>query len=279
MENRLMNDEQWVNERLRVLGPERNWHPNAGAALAGLQRRDRRRRTWQRGWIWSAAMTSACAAVLLALPAPAKCALAGVACPRPGGVPVLPAPAQLLNQAVNSAANYKASGAADAPVVVEIYSDYECPACAAFYTTVFPRFVDAYVKTGKVRVVHRDFPLPQHPFARLAARYANAAGELGHYDEVVTRLFASQPEWATNGNVDATVAQVLPAETMRSVRALVQSSPQLDATVASDLAIVARDRIDQTPTIVFVYRGMRRKVAGPPSFELLRIYLDEALAQ
>jgi protein-disulfide isomerase len=133
--------------------------------------------------------------------------------------------------------------------------------------------------TGKVRVVHRDFPLPQHPYAKLAARYANAAGEVGHYEEVVRRLFASQPEWAANGNVDAAVARVLPAETMAKVRALVESDAGLDATVAADMAMVARDQINQTPTIVFVYKGERRKVPGATSWELLRSYLNELLAQ
>lgn len=270
-----MNDERWVEKRLRALDPGSDWRPNAGAALAELQRRDRRRRSWQRGWVWSTAMASVGAVAMLALPAPAKCALVGVGCQRPRSMPILPAPAV----AVVKPANYKQSGSPTAPVVCEIYSDYQCPACAAFYTGVFPQFEAEYVKTGRVRVVHRDFPLPQHPFAKLAARYANAAGEMGRYEEVVGRLFLSQPEWVVNGNVDQAVARVLPAETMRKVRALVEGDAGLDETVAADLSIAGWDRINQTPTIVFVYKGTRRKVAGAPSFDLLRSYLGEMLAK
>jgi protein-disulfide isomerase len=270
-----MNDEWWVEERLRVLDPGNDWHPNAGAALAGLQRREGRRRTWRRGWIWSTAMASMGAVVMMALPAPAKCALVGVGCQRPRGaaMPVLPVPAV----AAIKTANYKQSGSPTAPVICEIYSDYQCPACAAFYTKEFPQFEAEYVKTGKVRVVHRDFPLPQHPFAKLAARYANAAGETGHYEEVVKQLFASQAEWAVSGNADAAVAQVLPEKTMEKVRALVKSDPGLDATVSADLSMAGADRINQTPTIVFVYKGARQKVTGAPSFDLLRSYLGEML--
>ncbi len=268
-----MNDERWVEDRLRALDPQDIWHPNAGAAFAGLQRRDRRRRNWQRRWIWSTAMASTCAVVMLAVPSPAKCALVGMGCPRPVSMPVLLAPAVAANPHVT----YKESGSPDAPVVCEIYTDYECPWCASFYTGVFPKFFAEFVRSGKVRVIHRDFPLPQHPYSRLAARYANAAGELGHYDEVVNQLFATQLAWAPTGNVDATVAQVLPAETMRQVRALVESDPRLDATVAGDLSMVARDQINQTPTVVFVYKGTRQKVTGQPTFDLLRRYVEEML--
>jgi protein-disulfide isomerase len=146
-----------------------------------------------------------------------------------------------------------------------------------FYLTAYPRLITEYVKTGKVRVVHRDFPLSQHPYAKLAARYANAAGELGHYDEVVNQLFETQNEWAPNGNVDAAVARVLPAETIEKVRVLVKNDPNLDETVAQDMAIVAKDEIHQTPTIVVVHKGTREKVAGGPTYELLRRYLDETL--
>lgn len=272
-----MNDERWVEERLRALDPGNDWHPNAGAALAGLQRRGKRRQSWQRGWIWSTATVSVGAMLMFALPSPAKCALVGVGCPRPAAMRVLPMPAVAANPS-SPVARYKVSGSPDAPVLCEIYSDYECPSCARFYTEVFPQFVAEFVKTGKVRVIHRDFPLSQHPFAKLAARYANAAGEIGRFEEVEGQLFASQSEWAANGNVDAAVARVLPAETMRRVRALVESDPRLDATVADDLSMVARNRIDQTPTIVFVYRGIRRNVAGRPSFDLLRSYVEKMLA-
>ena len=195
--------------------------------------------------------------------------------------PADPAPAvdHAAKPVPNLAINYKESGSRAAPIVCEIYSDYECPSCAAFYTQVFPQFVEEYVKTGRVRVVHRDFPLPQHPFAKLAARYANAAGEQGQYSAVVRRLFATQSQWASNGDVDAAVAPVLSETTMRKVRELVKSDPALDATVAADLSIVQTDGINQTPTIVFVRNGVRTKVAGSPSLDLLRRYLDDILAQ
>jgi protein-disulfide isomerase len=267
-----MNDEQWVDRRVQLLSPDADWHPDAAAALAGLRRRGAQRQRWQRGGMWSIATAAMCAVVMLGLPAPAKCALAGIGCK---GV----APAVAESAAAHSVANYKESGSPSAPVTVEIFSDYECPACANFYVNVFPQFTAEYVKTGKVRVVHRDFPLPQHPYARLAARYANAAGELGHYDEVVMQLFSHQAEWAQNGSIDAVVAQVLPPGVMQQVRTMVGKDTKLDDTVTSDLALVAKEQIHQTPTIVFVYKGERRTVNGPPALTILRSFLEEMLAK
>jgi protein-disulfide isomerase len=277
MENRIMNDDEWVNQRLQALDEASPWQPNPAAALAGLRRRDGKRRVWRRRWMWSAATTSLCAAVLLGLPAPAKCALVGVGC-RGTMASVLLAPAVAAKaSAAAEPAKYKESGSPAAPVVLEIYSDYECPACANFYTTVFPQFAAEYVKTGKVRIVHRDFPLPQHPYSRLAARYANAAGEMGHYDEVVMQLFSHQDAWAANGNLDASVAQVLPPGVMQQVRALVEKDAKLDDTVTSDLAIVARERINRTPSLVFIHDGNRQTVDGPPSLMVLKAFVDQLL--
>ena len=266
-----MNDEQWVNRRMQSLDAAADFRINPAGALAGLKRREARRRGWQRGGMWSFAMVATLAVVMLGLPAPARCALAGVGC---RGI----APAVAEN-ATHSVANYKEQGSPTAPVTVEIFSDYECPACAYFYTNVYPQFEAEFVKTGKVRVVHRDFPLSQHPYARLAARYANAAGELGYYDAVFMQLFRHQDEWAQNGNVDAAVAQVLPPAIMQQVRERVAKDPKVDDSVNSDLALVAKEGINQTPTIVFVYKGERQKVNGPPSLTILKSYVEEMLGK
>jgi protein-disulfide isomerase len=102
--------------------------------------------------MWSTAMASLCGVVMMALPAPAKCALAGVGCQaeapikgsrqraRVVALPLLPQSAVAVNPAAPAhIENYKQSGSPNAPVIIEIYADYECPACAAFYTRVFPQ--------------------------------------------------------------------------------------------------------------------------------------------
>ncbi len=50
-------------------------------------------------------------------------------------------------------------GKVNAPVTVIEYVSLTCPHCRAFHTTTFPRFKRAYIDTGKVRYIVREFPI------------------------------------------------------------------------------------------------------------------------
>ncbi|HEV2447743.1 MAG TPA: thioredoxin domain-containing protein, partial [Candidatus Sulfopaludibacter sp.] len=171
--------------------------------------------------------------------------------------------------------NFKESGLPTAPITIEIYTDYECPACAALYRDFVPTLIAQYVQAGKVKMLHRDVPLPQHQYSRLAARYANAAGRMGQYDLVVNQLFQTQNTWGGDGSVDKQVAQVLAPGVMQKVRALVENDATLDDTVNTDVAMATKDAIRQTPTLVVVAKGKRQAIAGIPDFTLLKTYLEQ----
>ena len=179
-------------------------------------------------------------------------------------------------------ANFKEFGSPTAPLVLEAYTDYECPYCAVFFRDIVPSLMDQYVRIGKVMFVHRDFPLAQHPYSRLAARFANAAGEIGRYELVADRIFRTQEIWAKTGNIDAEVAKVLPPGEMQKVRALVKDDARLDDTVAQDLAMGTNvDHVTGTPAMVIVSKGKREVI---PNAALLPIgvwksYLDARLAR
>ncbi|MDP9170227.1 MAG: DsbA family protein [Acidobacteriota bacterium] len=290
MENRDINADrglgQWVNERMRLLEARGAWQPNAARALARLKARREKRLLTGRPWIWAAGGISVVAVAMIALPSRGTCAQRppGFGCAKPVemmtqvSAPVKPVARDAAPTVVAAAArvpNFKESGSPDAPIACEIYSDYECPACAQFFEHTLPLLVEKYVKTGRMKLVHRDFPLPMHPYARLAARYANAAGELGFYDAVVSRLFLTQTEWAANGRVGEQVAQVVPPGAMMKLNEIVKSGKTLDDTVAVDYTMATRDGINQTPTLVFVYAGRREKVAPAPPFTILQSYVDQ----
>lgn len=258
------NDSNWADERLTALDSADGWHPDPNRGMARL--RDHRRLARRHRIEWMAATVAGMAACVVAvvLLSPGACAMphgcTGDNTVRPG-----------------MASNFKESGSPAAPIVCEVYTDYECPTCAALYRDTMPAFVEQYVRTGKVRLLHRDFPLSQHGFARLAARWVNAAGSIGRYDHAVGQIFGSQNVWGLDGNLDAQLSQVLSPEEMTKVRDLVANDPHLDDSVAADTKMGAADGINRTPTIVVVSGGKRQVLAGVPQFATLQAYLDSLL--
>ncbi len=80
-------------------------------------------------------------------------------------------------------------GEEDAPVTIIEWSDFECPFCARFYRETLSSIEEQYIKTGKVKLVYRDFPLSFHANAQKAAEAAECAGEQKKYWEMHDLLF------------------------------------------------------------------------------------------
>jgi protein-disulfide isomerase len=270
-----------IDDRMAALDPDGAWRPDPVRGLDRVYARDRARvSSRRRRWTWTLTTASAACIVLLAVSAPQACAWG--ACLKPAAL-TSASPAAAGKIAPETFA-FKTSGSASAPITLEIYSDYECPWCARFNEETVPLILAQYVATGKAKLIHHDLPLPQHAWARLAARYANAAGELGQYDLAVNRIFQTQGTWRDNGNIDAQLAQVLPPGLMQKVRERVMNDATpdhsiLDRTVAADLEMAAKDHINQTPSLVVEAKGKRENLSPPPAFSVLKNYLDQLLRQ
>lgn len=193
-------------------------------------------------------------------------------------VPVDAARAQKRVSAAELAA-LKSLGSRSAPITIEIFSDFQCPACKNnFQATVRP-LIDNYVSTGKVYLVHRDYPLPMHSHSRDAARWANAAAALGKFERVEEVLYAKQETWGQNGNVEAALSGVLTPAELKRAREMVQSG-QLDAAIDRDIALGNSQRVNQTPSIFVTHRGQTTALpAGGVNYSLLKQYLDYLLKQ
>ena len=173
---------------------------------------------------------------------------------------------------------HKAFGSKSAPVIMEVFSDFQCPACKTLFTTTNRRLMDDYVSNGKVYLIHRDFPLPMHAYSRVAARYARAAAQLGKVEPVEQALFQNQEKWEQNGDVDGTVAAVLSTAEMTKVRALVKGGT-LDALIDKDYNLGQTYRVNQTPTTVFHCKGQTYPYAGVMTYDILKTFLNQLLSQ
>jgi len=77
-------------------------------------------------------------------------------------------------------ADAPSAGPAEARVTIVEYTDFQCPFCRRgqeLVDQVLERYKD------KVRLVHRDYPLDNHPRARPAAQASYCAGEQGRFWE------------------------------------------------------------------------------------------------
>jgi protein-disulfide isomerase len=58
-------------------------------------------------------------------------------------------------------------GPTNAPVLIVVFDDLECPYCARMHAQLFPALTERY--KDQIHVVYRDFPLEIHPWAMRAA--------------------------------------------------------------------------------------------------------------
>lgn len=179
---------------------------------------------------------------------------------------------------VNDIDPTKAFGSKSAPVVVEIFSDFQCPACKQLFLNTTQKVMDNYVNTGKVYLVHRDFPLPMHAYSRVAASYSRAAAHIGKCEPVEMALFQNQDKWEANGDVKGTVAGVLSPAEMKKVEAIVESKT-LEPMIEKDKQIGLTFPVTQTPTTVFHAKGQTYPYAGTLNYDVLKEFLDQLVAQ
>jgi protein-disulfide isomerase len=89
-----------------------------------------------------------------------------------------------------------ALGSADAPVTVDLYEDFLCPACARFEATAGPK-LRRMAAEGRVKVVYRPFAfLDGYSTTRYSTRALNAAAcaaDENRFVEMHDRLYRVQP--------------------------------------------------------------------------------------
>lgn len=72
-----------------------------------------------------------------------------------------------------TAEGYPFKGNPDAKVVVQNFSDFQCPFCAQFVASVEPKIEEELIKTGRIKYVFRDFQF----LDRIRQGQANYDGE------------------------------------------------------------------------------------------------------
>ncbi len=176
----------------------------------------------------------------------------------------------------------RTSGLKDAPIVMEVFSDFECPHCKELYLRTLRRVIEDYCASGKVYLIHRDFPLDQiHRYAHDAARWAVASSTTGKYEAVAEALFTAQETWSASGNIEAVVAGVLsPAELQKVKQVMAAHKAEIDASIENDIFLGHQIQLTSTPTTKIEHKGAVLSVTpGMFPYATLKSYLDSQLAK
>ena len=102
-----------------------------------------------------------------------------------------------------TADGYPFLGDPNAPVIMEEFSDFQCPYCYRFHTETLPSLLENQIANGELTLVFYDFPLtnihPQANTAHLAARCAAEEGAIAFWN-MHDALFNNLAEWNGQGN-------------------------------------------------------------------------------
>lgn len=159
-------------------------------------------------------------------------------------------------------------GGANATVTIVEFSDFQCPFCQRVNPTL-AKLRETY--GDRIKLVFKDYPLPNHPQAPKAAEAARCAGEQNKFWEMHDAMFANQR------------ALEVPAlkQTARSIGingaafdSCLDTGKHAD-TVAKNAALGEQMGVNSTPTLYI--NG--RQVLGAMPFEVFKAVIDEELAR
>jgi protein-disulfide isomerase len=92
-----------------------------------------------------------------------------------------------------------ALGDPEAPVVVEVFSDFQCSACEVYYSNVEGEIIAAYVSTGDVYYVYRSMGPFLGAESSSSAAAAYCAGDQGMYWEYHDIIYSNFSSGDTGG--------------------------------------------------------------------------------
>lgn len=156
-------------------------------------------------------------------------------------------------------------GDKNAPNTMVLFYDYQCPFCKQFELNVTPQLMDKYVKTGKLRIVFKDFQFLGND-SMDAAVFGRALWESQpdkFYDWYVA-MFKAQDEEGDQGFGDLAsvekLAGTISGIDVAKVDALVKSKrATYEKAITADRTEGASLGVNGTPTIVVgkqVFTGM-----------------------
>ena len=159
-------------------------------------------------------------------------------------------------------------GAADAPVTIIEFSDYECPYCKRWHDETFDLLMDEF--SDQILFVYRDFPLSFHANAASAAEAANCAGAQDAYWEYYAALFSY--ELSLGAEAYQSYAEELGLD-MTAFNTCMENHTYYDEVMA-DFEFASNLGVTGTPT--FFINGI--PIVGAQPYEVFKQVIEDELA-
>jgi protein-disulfide isomerase len=161
-----------------------------------------------------------------------------------------------------------ARGPADAPVTIVEFSDFQCPSCKRAQA-VLGQILKEF--DGKIRLVHKDFPVPTHKGALPAAEAARCAAAQGAFWEYHDLLYLAVPDFSRDDLVGYAGRLSLDREAFATCLDSHQFRKDIEADVREGRAL----KLPGTPT--FLVNG--KPLVGAQPIEAFREAIRKALRE
>ena len=188
--------------------------------------------------------------------------------------PLTSKPAELVDPA-----NPRALGDPNAPIHLDVWADFQCPACDLYATEIEPTVVDEYVKTGKVHLEYHDYAFldgksstKESQDSAAAARCAADQGMFWPYHDWLYANQRGENKGAFSRDRLRTIAENVGLD-VDAWQACLDKGDAL-AAVAAETRQGTSLRINSTPTLIIDSELLR----AVPRLDDLRARLDAILA-
>ena len=172
-----------------------------------------------------------------------------------------------------------AMGDPNAPVVIEEYSDFQCPFCKRFHDETLQQIVDNYVRAGTVYFVYRHFPVVDRndpaQESHAAATAAVCAGRQNRFWDYHDVLFANQTG-ENIGDYSDRRLQAMAEELGLDMDVFSEclGSADAQAAVSADSLLAIQTGLSSTPS--FLING--KPLIGAQPFEAFQQVIEAELA-
>jgi protein-disulfide isomerase len=154
-----------------------------------------------------------------------------------------------------------------APVTLIEFADLQCPFCKQYTEQTFPTVVAKYVRTGKVKLVFRNYAFISGD-SLIAARAAEAAGKQNKLWNFVDVFYNNQGEEKTGYVTDSFLTKIANGAGVNVDKMFAdRKDPAVDTAIAEAQQVAQQAGVNSTPTFLIQKGNAAPKKVSASAFD------------